>query len=584
MKRIYSTAGWLVVAAALTIGMTACSGGEDTIMEEPQPTGLKTYTMTVNATMDVDAATTRALSLDGKTLAATWTKGDKVAVLILTGDAGMEHWELLGELTAANVSVDGLSCTLTGDITEDHFVQAGRPTVGSYLRLIYPGTRATSSGYSIWYTGQDGTLGKIATDYDYCSTSPQKSKAVTVTAVDGSHITTSTATFTNNQAIVRFTLTDKDGNPIYPTSLTISAKKKNGSESLVTGEGLTGYSGTMGTGALTINLNGTTNEVYAALRGVSGGDITLTAFTANRVYSYTKTGVTFTDGKYYTIAVKNMNSTVTLDNLSDGNFTAENGDVLTGNLPSGTHLYIDNNATVTLRNVTINETSSPGINCIYNAHIILEGTNTITTYADCPAIRAGSNSNCTLTISGSGTLTATGGKFGAGIGSGSSGSCGNIIISGGTIIATGGESGAGIGSGELGSCGKITISGGTVTASGGFNAAGIGSVHFHSCCGDISISGGTITATGGSFAAGIGSGDSGECGAITIGSGISSVTAIKGGGGLGYPIGKGSGTDSTCGTVTIDGTTSWSAGTATEHLNFTVSTTNYTNDTWTLTH
>ena len=29
MKRILSTAGWLVVAAALTIGMTACSGSED---------------------------------------------------------------------------------------------------------------------------------------------------------------------------------------------------------------------------------------------------------------------------------------------------------------------------------------------------------------------------------------------------------------------------------------------------------------------------------------------------------------------------------------------------------------------------
>ena len=90
--------------------------------------------------------------------------------------------------------------------------------------------------------------------------------------------------------------------------------------------------------------------------------------------------------------------------------------MLTGTLHSGTHLIIDKDATVTLRNVTINETSSPGINCIYNTHIILEGTNTITTNSVSPAILA-CYDNYTLTISGSGTLTATGGNQSAGIGS-----------------------------------------------------------------------------------------------------------------------------------------------------------------------
>lgn len=53
----------------------------------------------------------------------------------------------------------------------------------------------------------------------------------------------------------------------------------------------------------------------------------------------------------------------------------------------------------------------------------------------------------------------------------------NITIQGGTIIATGGSSGAGIGGGALGDAFNITISGGIVTATGGRSGrsgAGIG--------------------------------------------------------------------------------------------------------------
>lgn len=77
-----------------------------------------------------------------------------------------------------------------------------------------------------------------------------------------------------------------------------------------------------------------------------------------------------------------------------------------------------------------------------------------------------------------GTLTVTGGSYGAGIG-GRNGdkngsSCGNITINGGTVTATGGPEGAGIGSGSHGSYDTITINGGSVTATGGELAAGIG--------------------------------------------------------------------------------------------------------------
>ena len=87
-------------------------------------------------------------------------------------------------------------------------------------------------------------------------------------------------------------------------------------------------------------------------------------------------------------------------------------------------------------------------------------------------------------------------------------------------------------------------------------------------CGDITINGGTVIATGGLGAAGIGTGvsmgdnASNECGAITIGTGVISVTATKGQ----YSpnsIGKGdaAGGSQACGTITIGGdATTYAAG------------------------
>ena len=265
----------------------------------------------------------------------------------------------------------------------------------------------------------------------------------------------------------------------------------------------------------------------------------------------------------------------------------------------GSTITIGSGETFTLSWTTISVTTGPGIQCSGNATIILDGTNTVTTTAEgYPAIQAGS-SGTTLTIQGSGSVTATGGKYGAGIGgrydTSSNFICGNIAINSGTVTATGGELAAGIGSGGIGNfgwsstCGDITISGGTVTATGGMYGAGIGSGKGYnlgySTCGDITISGGTVTVTGRKFAAGIGSGEFGKFASITITDGITSVKARRGSSSSSpnAPIGKG-GDDLGSGSVSIDGSTSWTAGTATTHLNFTVSTTTYDNDTWTLTH
>lgn len=106
------------------------------------------------------------------------------------------------------------------------------------------------------------------------------------------------------------------------------------------------------------------------------------------------------------------------------------------------------------------------------------------------------NDNGTLTIDGSGSLEATGGENGAGIGGGNSGAGSKIVIESGTIEAHGGNWGAGIGGGNGGAGSYITIRGGNVKAIPGGEAAGIGG-GFKGNGTDISIEGGTVRAESG---------------------------------------------------------------------------------------
>ena len=142
-----------------------------------------------------------------------------------------------------------------------------------------------------------------------------------------------------------------------------------------------------------------------------------------------------------------------------------------------------------------------------------------------------------ITITG-GTVTATGGEGGAGIGGGDGGAAENITITGGTVTAAGGYYGAGIGGGSGGSgsggSGKnITITGGTVNAAGGWGGAGIGGGGWVSGNGgwvsgqNITITGGTVNADGGDCGAGIGGGKENSGSNVTV-SGAAQVTATAG--------------------------------------------------------
>lgn len=234
---------------------------------------------------------------------------------------------------------------------------------------------------------------------------------------------------------------------------------------------------------------------------------------------------------------------------------AKDGTVITGTLAANVKISILSGATVTLRDATINGVDNysyqwAGINCEGDATIILEGDNSIRGFYWAAGITVPVGS--TLTIDGTGTLAATGGEWGAGIGSGSvnSKTCGNIVINGGIITATGNGGGSGIGSGfSDGTCGNITINSGVITATGDDGGAGIGTGRSGSSCGNITINGGIITATGNSKGAGIGTGYGNcTCGDINITGGVINAAAGEDAAGIGSGY-----SDCVCGNIAIRG-------------------------------
>ena len=558
MKKDIRTLAALLIASAT---FAACSSSDDNIIEEqPVQPKEKVYTMTIQATKATgDDATTRALTLTDKTLNATWKTGETVKVYKVEVDGSDVSYTKVGTLTA---QADGVTATLSGTVSDvavnDHLVLA-------FLdNDEYDPTK-------LYYHSQVGTLESIASNFDYAKGEAKVTElnGSNITVVDWSDNTKSNIAFTNQQAIVKFTLKDK------ATGNTISAKTLKLHDANNNIVNVTSYEhpASPTKADLTITRATASSEFYVALR--TAGDLsnlTLTAIgdvptdpsVAIDRYTYTKSGsVTFTNGKYYEVTVSMTKLTENVVNLKDVgdvvynsslSYTARTGDVLTGKAVKGGD-YVDNitiniadGATVTLRNVTIDGSSyssdskekHAGITCDGDATIILEDgtTNTVKGfYSTYPGISVPAGK----------TLTIKGGTAGTG-----------------SLTASSSGAGTGIGGGQHMACGNIVIEGGTITANGGNGCAGIGS-GFGLACGNISITGGTVTATGGDCSAGIGGGEQGKCGTISIAKTITSVTATKGNNdtpgictdpysiGIGSDIlDYGSNSDVECGTITFD--------------------------------
>ena len=211
---------------------------------------------------------------------------------------------------------------------------------------------------------------------------------------------------------------------------------------------------------------------------IANGGININSNTLEQYKDATITGSSTT----HNILVNDVEATITISDLD-------------------IQIPIDNNATTASNWI-------PAIRLANGAklNLILEGKNTLKGGDMCAAIDV--PEGCTLTISGEGSLKATGG-VGAGIGASSmrKGSLGRIEINGGNIEAYGSGMAAGIGGGLEGGIGTIVINGGTVYAKGGhgsypkdiknvYGGAGIGGGPF-GCVDKIEINGGNVTAYGG---------------------------------------------------------------------------------------
>ena len=269
----------------LTIGLalTACSS-DDSNTEQVRTT----YTMTIDATKGANEAasraTTRALTLTGSTLNATWATTERVYVQGKKLSDNSYFW-FEGYLQPHSA---GTTTQLNGVISlPTSFSISIDDAIGTPHKLTLQFPRP----YVLDYTGQIGTLADIAAKYDYA-----KAEEVMVDIEADKVVGVSPVTFVNQQAIVKFTLKDKaDGTTLLnPTALTI----QYGEESLsLTSIPSTTY-GTNGNGVL-----------YVAIPGFSDKAVTLTATVADDTYTFTKSGVTFVNGQYYEINVKMKKNT-----------------------------------------------------------------------------------------------------------------------------------------------------------------------------------------------------------------------------------------------------------------------------------
>lgn len=481
----------IILAALLMAGAmltSACSSDEAVIDDKATPSeSVVKFTATLAPKGD-NGSTTRAITTGtvsgNEVLNVAWVENEKIAV----------YYQKIDDSYATATAT--VTAVTDGKATISATLESAKNN--SMVKFVYPATLANVTGDDIdenkLRNNQLGTIDDISANFDAATGSG-------TLVTDGTSCGTSgTVSLTNQCSICKFNIVVPDATSDathYDVSIAFA-------------------------GGVTYSLSKIPeykmNSFYVAMLPVTTATTaTITAqeyksTTPLKNYSTSISGVTLAAEKFY----RNIKIIFPI--------------TITGSRSST--LTIPDGGTCTLHDANISVSTGPGIICKGDAKIILEGDNTVITTADeNPAIQAGGDNlhPKTLTISGSGKLTATGGKHGAGIGSGYNKTCGDITITSGDVMANGGSKGAGIGSGYYqSSCGNILISGGKVTATGGLEAAGIGS---------------------GSDS---GSGSTNSCGNITIANTVTLVTATKGSNAP-YSIGKGYNSSAT-GTITIGGT------------------------------
>ena len=263
-------------------------------IEKPAREG-KTYTLTVTAGKG-ERPDTKALGFDGTTLKATWAIGEEVSVY--------KGEDLLGTLSAGSAGTKTtLSGSVSGDLSMDDVLT---------LRFLSPD-----------YASQDGTLDYIAAHCDYAVAD------VTVTSVVGTTVTTTSATFENRQAIVKFRLRNADN------TADLAARP------LVVTAGLE---------TLTVTPASATSELYVAVPAIAVKPLLLKATVGETLYLLNKSGLTLEAGKYYAITAR-LSSAIVVHNESEllSAVSTDNAHILFANdIPITALVNIADSRTITI--------------------------------------------------------------------------------------------------------------------------------------------------------------------------------------------------------------------------------------------
>lgn len=165
MRKTLITAGWLVMAAALTMGMTACSS-EDNVIEEQQPQQPEQQPtqavgkVHVSVGAGIDSNTTRsAVVKENGTRTLTFTTGDKLYIYGYLSDEGGEGSDEPKAFKAMTRGGGG-SKILAGYLEID-----GTPEPGA--------TTATFSGdLTVWCMGEEPWDPYVESSYDFTTDDP----------------------------------------------------------------------------------------------------------------------------------------------------------------------------------------------------------------------------------------------------------------------------------------------------------------------------------------------------------------------------------------------------------------------------
>jgi len=487
LRRDGYKAGMIMMLIALSTMMltTACSSEDDftnnTVGESTASTKGYALPVTVNVTREEGDKGSNRAAFDGSKLA--FTTGDKLFVRAMSSPVGK---------FAGLLDYDSETGKFSGTIMTQNDYSG---TAEALLAATSPSAALLPAGYGSYgylTIEEEGTYGAYLDTHIGKAFALTKAAAVEQFSLESASSYSSGFALSPQNAIVSFTISGLAANTavavLFKDNYDFSATPVN-----VTTDAT-------GVATFAVGMYDYANFDNYSLT-VDGFAIALPAdklVEAGKIYNMSRSAAPATD----------------LSTLPAGEYTAKDGEILTGELSNYVKISIADGATVTLRNINITNLGDnfdwPGITCLGDATLVLEGTNEVCPglddtgeFSDYPAIYIAPGQ--TLTIQGAGTLTAYSNAYE--------------------------PYGAGIGGGYDIPCGHIVINSGNIKAQGGYYAAGIGSGGKGGYCGDITINGGNIMATGGDCAAGIGSGyESGYCGTITIKSTVTSVTATKGDG------------------------------------------------------